>query len=170
ESPAPSAIRCWSERRGFLARLSREKTFGNSEYRQFATSLYLAHITGGLVNKQWVKARKKAGLPEDLVLYCARHDFGTYMFQKAGNIAAVINSMGHSEVKTAMRYQRPELNVVRDAIYSRSWVIKRRPSPWAACQISASARRPVRPSSPTVWTSCVRARSSTAICRGRFSS
>jgi integrase len=35
------------------------------------------HITGGLVNKQWVRARKKAGLPEDLVLYCARHDFGT---------------------------------------------------------------------------------------------
>jgi integrase len=26
------------------------------------------HITGGLVNKQWVRARKKAGLPEDLVL------------------------------------------------------------------------------------------------------
>jgi len=37
------------------------------------------HITGGLVNKQWVRARKKAGLPEDLVLYCARHDFGTYV-------------------------------------------------------------------------------------------
>ena len=26
-------------------------------------------ITGGLVNKQWVRARKKAGLPEDHVLY-----------------------------------------------------------------------------------------------------
>src|SRR5258708_11340022 len=37
------------------------------------------HITRGLVNKQWVKARKKAGLPENLVLYCARHDFGTYV-------------------------------------------------------------------------------------------
>jgi integrase len=35
------------------------------------------HITGGLVNKQWVKARTKAGLPKNLVLYCARHDFGT---------------------------------------------------------------------------------------------
>ena len=45
------------------------------------------HITGGLVNKQWVRARKKAGLPEDLVLYCARHDFGTYVLQKTGNIA-----------------------------------------------------------------------------------
>ena len=77
------------------------------------------HITGGLVNKQWVKARKKAGLPEDLVLYCARHDFGTYVLQKTGNITAVMNSMGHSDVKTAMTYQHPELNVVREAINSR---------------------------------------------------
>ena len=66
-----------------------------------------------------VTARKKAGLPEDLVLYCARHDFGIYVLQKTGNIAAVMNSMGHSDVKTAMTYQHPELNAVRDAINSR---------------------------------------------------
>ena len=77
------------------------------------------HITGGLVNKQWVRTRKKAGLPTDLVLYCARHDFGTYVLQKTGHIAAVMNSMGHSDVKTAMTYQHPELDVVRDAINSR---------------------------------------------------
>jgi integrase len=77
------------------------------------------HITGGLVNKQWVKARKMAGLPANLVLYCARHDFGTYVLQKTGNIAVVMHSMGHSDVKTAMTYQHPELNVVREAINSR---------------------------------------------------
>ncbi|HEV2731635.1 MAG TPA: hypothetical protein VGV15_16515 [Terriglobales bacterium] len=44
---------------------------------------------------------------------------GTYVLQKTGNIAAVMNSMGHSDVKTAMTYQHPELNVVRDAINSR---------------------------------------------------
>jgi integrase len=77
------------------------------------------HITSGMVNKQWVRARKKAGLPENLVLYCARHDFGTYVLEKTGNIAAVMNSMGHSDVKTAMTYQHPELKVVRDAINSR---------------------------------------------------
>jgi integrase len=76
------------------------------------------HFTGGLVIKQWVRARKKAGPPQDLVLYCARHDFGTYVLQKTGNIAAVMNRMGHSDVKTAMTYQHPELNV-RDAINSR---------------------------------------------------
>ena len=62
------------------------------------------------------QGEEESGLPEDLVLYCARHDFGTYVLQKTGNIAAVMNSMGHSDVKTAMTYQHPELNVVRDAI------------------------------------------------------
>jgi hypothetical protein len=56
------------------------------------------------------------------VLYHARHDFGTYVLQqKTGNITAVMSSMGHSDVKTAMTYQHPELNVVRDAI--NSWHI-----------------------------------------------
>jgi site-specific recombinase XerC len=41
------------------------------------------------------------------------------VLQTSGNIAAVMNSMGHSDVKTAMTYQHPELNVVRDAINSR---------------------------------------------------
>ena len=45
----------------------------------------------------------------------------------------------------------------------------RRPSGWAASQISASAR-PLRPSSPAVSMSCVRAWIAVAICRGRFSS
>jgi integrase len=42
------------------------------------------HITGGLVNKQWVKARREAGLPQDLVLYCARHDSEATCWEKQG--------------------------------------------------------------------------------------
>jgi hypothetical protein len=84
-------------------------------------------IEGGLQhleiqNDQWkeeTSVLSKAGLPEDLVLYCARPDFGTSVLQKTGNIAADMNSMGHSDVKMAMTYQHPELNVVRDAINSR---------------------------------------------------
>jgi integrase len=71
------------------------------------------------VNKQWVRARKKAGVPEDLVLYSARQDFGTYVLQKTGNIAVVRNTMGHSDVKTVMTYRHPELNVVRETINAR---------------------------------------------------
>lgn len=62
---------------------------------------------------------KAAGLPEDLVLYCARHDFGTYVMRKTGNLKAVMDAMGHSDVKIAMTYQHPELDIVRAAINSR---------------------------------------------------
>jgi site-specific recombinase XerD len=71
------------------------------------------------VNRQWVKERKAGGLPADLVLYCARHDFGTYVMRKAGNLKAVMDTMGHADVKIALTYQHPELDILRDAINAR---------------------------------------------------
>jgi site-specific recombinase XerC len=58
-------------------------------------------------------------LTEDLVLYCARHDYGAFVLSKTGNLKAVINAMGQIDVKSAMVYQHPELEIVRDAINSR---------------------------------------------------
>jgi len=77
------------------------------------------HIGAAFMNRQWVKARRAAGLPEDLVLYCARHDFGTYVLSRTGNLKAVMDAMGHTDVKIAMNYQHPELDIVRDALNSR---------------------------------------------------
>jgi integrase len=71
------------------------------------------HIGAAMVNRQWVKARRAAGLPEDLVLYCARHDFGSFVLEKTGNLKAVMDTMGQTDVKTAMKYQHPELEIVR---------------------------------------------------------
>ncbi len=62
------------------------------------------------------KARNNAGLPKELVLYCARHDYGTRVLMRTGNLAAVMRTMGHRDVKTAMHYQHPELEVVRAAL------------------------------------------------------
>ena len=62
------------------------------------------------------KARNKAGLPKELVLYCARHDYGTRVLMRTGNLAAVMRTMGHCDVKTAMHYQHPELEIVRAAL------------------------------------------------------
>jgi site-specific recombinase XerC len=59
------------------------------------------------------EARKKAGLSESLVLYCGRHDYGTRVLKATGNLAAVMNTMGHKDVKTAMQYQHPEVELVR---------------------------------------------------------
>jgi site-specific recombinase XerC len=62
------------------------------------------------------EARRKVGLPEDLVLYCGRHDYGTRILERTGNLAAVMPTMGHRDVKTAMRYQHREIEIVRAAL------------------------------------------------------
>ena len=72
------------------------------------------HLT--TIAKRFQEARKKAGLSDDLVLYCGRHDYGTRVLKRTGNLKAVMLAMGHKDVKTAMQYQHPELEIVRDAI------------------------------------------------------
>jgi site-specific recombinase XerD len=68
------------------------------------------------IERLFREARTKAGLPKDLVLYCARHDYGTRILMRTGNLAAVMKTMGHRDVKTAMHYQHPELEIVRAAL------------------------------------------------------
>lgn len=76
------------------------------------------HLT--TVAKQFRDARSQAGLPGHLVLYCARHTFGTAAYDATGNLAMVMNVMGHTDVRTAMRYQHPALDSVREAIDQRN--------------------------------------------------
>jgi integrase len=76
------------------------------------------HLT--TVAKQFRDARSKTGLPESLVLYCARHTFGTAAYEATGNLAMVMNVMGHTDVRTSMRYQHPTLDSVREAIDQRN--------------------------------------------------
>jgi site-specific recombinase XerD len=70
-------------------------------------------------------ARKQAGLPKALVLYCGRHDFGTRILQQTGNLALVMKTMGHKDVKTAMQYQHPELEIVRTALNQGGVALKK---------------------------------------------
>lgn len=76
------------------------------------------HVT--TIGKQFREARMKAGLPQGLVLYSSRHDFGTRILKQTGNLAAVMRTMGHRDVKTALNYQHPELDVVREALNRRN--------------------------------------------------
>lgn len=76
------------------------------------------HLT--TVAKQFREARREAGLPEDLVLYCARHTFGTAVYEATGNLAMVMKVMGHADARTAMHYQHPTLDPIRDAIDQRN--------------------------------------------------
>jgi len=72
------------------------------------------HLTD--IGKQFRLARRKAQLSEDLVLYCARHDYGTRVLTNTGNLAAVMRTMGHRDVRAAMQYQHPDLEIVRTAL------------------------------------------------------
>ena len=68
------------------------------------------------IDRLFLEARQQAGLPKELVIYCARHDYGTRVLMRTGNLAAVMRTMGHRDVKTAMHYQHPELEIVRAAL------------------------------------------------------
>jgi site-specific recombinase XerC len=92
---------------------------GSSEAWVWQSRLKGKHIGAAMVNRQWVRARKAAGLPSDLVLYCARHDYGSFVLSKTGNLKAVMNTMGHADVKSAMVYQHPEGEAIRDALNAR---------------------------------------------------
>ena len=49
------------------------------------------------------RLRREAKLPEDLVLYCMRHSFGTRAARRL-NLKAVADCLGHSHVGTTQRY------------------------------------------------------------------
>lgn len=55
------------------------------------------------VSRVFRRLRRKMRLPEELVLYSARHRFGTEVVRKSGLYAAAA-LLGHSDVKTTQRY------------------------------------------------------------------
>jgi integrase len=75
------------------------------------------HLT--TVAKQFEKTRREAGLPNDLVLYCARHGFGTEMYRATKNLFAVMNVMGHTTVSTTMKYQHQNIDEVAEVASRR---------------------------------------------------
>jgi len=65
-----------------------------------------------------VRAREAAGLPEDLVLYCARHDYGSYVLQTTGNLKVIMDTMGQHDVRSAL-VSAPQVEVAREVINAR---------------------------------------------------
>jgi integrase len=88
---------------------------GRSEGWLFSSKRsHCGHLTD--VGKLFRTAREKAGLPDDLVLYCCRHDYGTRVLNKTGNLAVVMKTMGHRDARAALQYQHPEIEIVRAAL------------------------------------------------------
>jgi len=68
------------------------------------------HLT--TVEQAIEKARDSAGLPKDLVLYCARHGFWNRDVSRNQNLFAVMNVMGHTTVSTTMKYEHQDIDEV----------------------------------------------------------
>jgi integrase len=76
------------------------------------------------VQKQFDRAKQLAGLPDPVVLYCARHRFSTDAMDGTGNMMAVMDVMGHSKVDVMRIYQHPGLKQIGMAINKRNEVLQ----------------------------------------------
>jgi integrase len=82
------------------------------------------HVGPDSLSRAFARARVSAEIPKGVVLYSARHTYGTDVYAATGNLKVVMAAMGHTDVKTAMRYQHPELGSAREAIDKRNEVIQ----------------------------------------------
>ena len=73
------------------------------------------HITDREVSKQWLEAKRLAGIPEAVVLYCARHRFSTDAMEGTGNVMAVMDAMGHQSVNSTRIYTHSNVTRIREA-------------------------------------------------------
>jgi integrase len=76
------------------------------------------HLT--TIAKGFQAARARPGLNKKLVLYSARHTYGTYTMEKSRNAFAVAKSMGHVDLKSMEPYQHHELEPLREIINQRN--------------------------------------------------
>lgn len=61
-----------------------------------------------------------APLPEELVPYCARHTFATDLLNDSKNLRLVQKVLGHTDIKTTMRYLHPEDEQAVDVMNARN--------------------------------------------------
>jgi integrase len=78
------------------------------------------YITDREVSKQWLEAKRLAGLPESVVLYCARHRFSTDAMEGTGNVMAVMDAMGHGSMNTTRIYTHANVQRIREAMERRN--------------------------------------------------
>ena len=78
------------------------------------------YITDREVSKQWLEAKRLAGIPGSVVLYCARHRFSTDAMEGTGNVMAVMDAMGHQSVNNTRIYNHSNVMQIREAIERRN--------------------------------------------------
>jgi integrase len=64
--------------------------------------------------------KKLAPISDALVLYCARHTFGTDMLEEGMNIVAVAKILGHEDIATTMKYLHPDTTKAAGTVNRRN--------------------------------------------------
>jgi integrase len=67
------------------------------------------------IAKAFTRARNAAGLPKEMVLYSARHGVGTDLATHF-SLKTVMETLGHADAKTALRYQHPDVLKMREQL------------------------------------------------------
>lgn len=80
------------------------------------------HVSIFQLDKQFAKAREILRLPENMVMYCARHTWATEVGQHVG-LAELQQAGGWSDAKVAMRYQHPGSERILAAINAKNTAI-----------------------------------------------
>ena len=91
---------------------------GSSEGWVFPSDSRQGHLT--TVAKAFTSARKRAGVDSRIVLYSARHSFGTFVMKSTGNLPGVMSAMGHADVRSTLPYQHQGIEDIRDVIDRRN--------------------------------------------------
>jgi integrase len=78
------------------------------------------HMSYFPVAKRFGQLREQLGIPEDLVLYSARHTFGTNLMQETGNAKIVQEVMGHEDMATTQKYLHPDKSRLAEIINNRN--------------------------------------------------
>ena len=64
--------------------------------------------------------QKLPPIPAALVPYCSRHTFGTDMLAEGLNVVEVSKLMGHTDVKTTMKYLHPDTSGAASIVNQRN--------------------------------------------------
>jgi len=95
----------------------RERIFG--EKRPVFVNQRKRPITEDCLVQAIQRARKKAGLSDELTAYGLRHKFGTDLDESGASMKQIAALMGHAKITTTARYVRTKDDVLRAALERR---------------------------------------------------
>ena len=78
------------------------------------------HIELHKLQLRFRKLCRELGIPDELVIYCGRHTYGTDVMATTGDPFLVRATMGHADLKTTNGYMHPNLARAKAAIDQRN--------------------------------------------------